>query len=572
MNRLIIQFLTMLLLFLCESLFAQKEKLSDFYLIQRQYENLPENDSSALPLVEKLIWKAKVEKNQMQLFLGYTDARYHTPDPQIKLKYADSAIHVAVAKKDDSLLSSAYLSKGVVYYFYLKKYKLALNEYLKAFEKNKKNKDPYYRNKIKYHISVVKSYIGYYKESLSELEEARSFFENEIKREMHPNLMFGNQRGYNNTLHHMAVCYRNLRNFKKSDSLVALGLANTSKNEAYKQEHSYFLKEDGIRKYRKKDYDGAIKTFQSALPTLIDINDFAWLTVTYSYLGKSKWANGKVEEAITDFEKIDSIFNRHSFVLPEVRDVYEDLIVYYSENKNSERALYYTKQLLRVDKVLEQDFLYLSSKIHREYDSDRLLQEKEREERRVSVTGWIFIIIFFTCVFVGCYYILRLRSRKKVIGRNSFFGIILGGDSFNANQDGTFRIRHYSRTEIGQDIVDDILYKLSEFEMNKEFLQGKIKLKSLAKKFDVNQNYLSNVINEHKGASFNRYISELRISYITERLKSDRKYRNYSSETLAKECGIASRTNFSALFSEINGISFTEFINKYKNELKSEII
>lgn len=572
MNLPTIQFLTIILFFLCELLFAQKEKLSDFYLIQRQYENLPENDSAALPFVEKLIKKAKIEKSQMQLFLGYTDARYHSPDPQVKLKYADSAIYVAAAKDNDSLLSSAYLSKGVVYYFYLKKYKLALDEYLKAFEKNKRNKDPYYINKIIYHMGVVKSYIGYYKESLNNFEEARSFFENEIKKDMHPNLMFGNQRGYNNTLHQMAVCYRNLHQFKKADSLIILGLANTWKNPDYKQEYSYFLKEDGINKYRKGDYDGAIKALQSSISDLIDINDFAWLTVSYSYLGKAKWKRGNVEEAIVDYEKIDSIFNKHSFVLPEVRHVYEDLISYYSENNNSERALYYTKQLIKVDKNLEQDFLYLSSKIHREYDSDRLLQEKERLERQVSVKGWILIIIFFICVFVGCYFILRVRSRKKMTGGNSFFGIILGGNSLHANQDGTFRIRHYSKTEIAQEIVEDILRKLSEFESNKEFLQGKINLKSLAQKFEVNQNYLSNVINEYKGASFNRYLSELRIHYITDKLRNDPKYRKFSSDTIAKECGIASRTNFSALFSEINGMSFSEFINKYKNDAESEII
>jgi len=119
-----IRLLAIILLFLCEILFAQQYKLSDFYLIQRQYENLAENDSAALPLVDKLIRKAKGEHNLMQLFLGYKDARYYSRDPQIKLMYADSAIYVAKLKKNDSLLSSAYLSKGVVYYFNLKKYKL----------------------------------------------------------------------------------------------------------------------------------------------------------------------------------------------------------------------------------------------------------------------------------------------------------------------------------------------------------------------------------------------------------------------------------------------------------------
>lgn len=121
-------FLLIATLLVFETLFAQKQRLSDFYLIQRKYEDLNENDSTALPLVRKLIKKAKDEKNDYQLYLGYTDARFHSPDPHKKLLYADSAIVTAIRTKNDSLLSSAYLSKGIIYYFNFKKYKLALDE------------------------------------------------------------------------------------------------------------------------------------------------------------------------------------------------------------------------------------------------------------------------------------------------------------------------------------------------------------------------------------------------------------------------------------------------------------
>ncbi|KKO89181.1 hypothetical protein AAW12_23955 [Sphingobacterium sp. Ag1] len=562
-------FLIILLLVLCEFLFAQEEKLSDFYLIQRQYENLAENDSAALPLVEKLIRKAKLEKNQQQLFLGYTDARYYSGDPEIKLKYADSAIYVAKAKKNDSLISSAYLSKGVVYYFYLRKYKLALNEYLKAFEKNKRNKDPYYRNKINYHIGVVKSYIGYYGEALNDFEEAREFFEGETQKNLHPNVMFGNQRGYLNTIHQMAVCYRKLGNFKKADSLVALGLARTWKNPDHKQEHSYFLKEEGIRKFRNRDYTGATAALLSSTQRLSEINDFAWLTVSYSYLGRCKWALGNTEDAIKYFEKIDSIFVKHSFVLPEVRHIYEDLINYYGNRGNNAKTLYYTTQLLKVDNVLEKDFVYLSAKIHKEYDADKLLQK----QRQLQQSSWIkigaYMIGFFLIIFCSFYLMLRIKSRKSVRGLNSILGIKLAGGTLNTSEEGVFRMRTYKRTGIGGNIVDDILSKLEEFESKKEFLDKTVRLKSLAKRFGVNQNYLSEIIQEHRGANFHLYLCELRIAYITEKLNTDPKYLQYSSASLAEECGISSRTNFSKVFRTINGINFTQYVDKRRSEVSA---
>ncbi|WP_449399366.1 helix-turn-helix domain-containing protein [Chryseobacterium wanjuense] len=86
----------------------------------------------------------------------------------------------------------------------------------------------------------------------------------------------------------------------------------------------------------------------------------------------------------------------------------------------------------------------------------------------------------------------------------------------------------------------------------------------------TNSNYLSQVINEYKEVNFNKYLSELRIHYITNLLFENREYLKYGIETLAKECGIASRQNFSDLFYEINGIRPTDFIRKRKQELDNK--
>lgn len=557
-------FFTIFFLFLCETLFAQQPKLSEFYLIQRQYESLSENDPAALPIVDRLIQKAKHDNNQLQLFLGYKDARYYSSDPLVKLKYADSAIYVAMAKKDDSLLSSAYMSKGIVYYFYLRKYKLALNEYLKAFDKNKNNSDPYYRNKLNYHIGVVKSYIGYYRDALGDFEEAREFFEVEIQKYQHPNLMYGNQRGYLNTIHQMAVCYRKLGEYKKADSLVALGLLKSSKNTDFHQEHSYFLKEEGIRRFRLKDYKDAVNTLSAGLAGITDAKDFAWLTVAYSYLGRSKWGQGNTLEAINDYKRVDSIFIKHKFVLPEVRDIYVDLINYYGQQNELSQALYLTNQLVKVDKILEEDFVYLSSKIHREYDTDKLLRDTEKVQRKSWMIITSYIVVCFVISFGAFYLVLRFKSRKKVAGQNKILGINLAGGSFTSSEEGAFRVRTYKKSEIPDDIVVSVLAKLKYFEDNREFLDGNVRLKTLAKRFGINHNYLSEIIHEHRGANFHLYLCELRIAYITKKLETDPEYLKYSSATLAKECGITSRTNFSKIFLQVNGMSYTQYLSKIK--------
>ena len=113
-------------------------------------------------------------------------------------------------------------------------------------------------------------------------------------------------------------------------------------------------------------------------------------------------------------------------------------------------------------------------------------------------------------------------------------------------------------------VVDDILAKLQQFEDNEVFLDKNINLYTTAMKLGVSPTYLSHVINDRLGISFKRYINELRIAYVTEKICYDRDYHKFTVATLANECGIASRTNFSNLFYAINGVRPMQFIKMRK--------
>jgi YesN/AraC family two-component response regulator len=118
------------------------------------------------------------------------------------------------------------------------------------------------------------------------------------------------------------------------------------------------------------------------------------------------------------------------------------------------------------------------------------------------------------------------------------------------------------KLDIEQKIVDDILLKLEDFEENRGFIESGLTLHKLAFRFETNYNYLSQVVNAYRGVNFTKYLSEMRIGFITDKLYKDRKYLHYKIKTLGEECGMASRTNFSNLFQEINGIRPTDFIKK----------
>ncbi|WP_062702680.1 helix-turn-helix domain-containing protein [Chryseobacterium indologenes] len=555
---------------LLSAILLSQEVYSDYYKLKREYENYPENDKRAFPYINSYINKAKREKKYAQLVQGYKDAVFYSYSEENKLKYADSTIIAAKLLEDKDAISDAYLGKGIIYYFNYKKYKPALDEYLKAYEYSLNTKNDYLRYKILYHLGVVKSYLGYYDEAAVHFKETVAFFEKKSKEKNHPNIIFNNRKGYFNSLHQMIICYRNTHHYKAADSLISIGLSKTLNTKDFRQENGYFLKERGIGEYRRKEYQKAIHTLDQSLKPLLNINDFAWATVDYFYIGKSYLGIGDSKNGISYFQKVDSVFQKHSFILPELRENYELLVKYNKEEKNTEQELYYTNQLLKVDSVISKDFTYLASRIHKEYDTKTLEGEKARLEKEASwntrvIAGLVFIVVILIIILI-----IRYKKEKEI--RVNYR--LLEKKILNKNNDDYQEIpvkpKNDNKLELDSRIIDDLLAKLKDFEEKNKFTENGLTLNKLAAKFNTNSNYLSQVVNECKGTNFNRYLSELRINYITNKLYNDKKYLNYKIETLAEKCGIASRTNFSNLFQEINGIRPTDFIKKRNQDLGKE--
>ena len=559
------KYLLLLLISFFSLLYSQKEIYSEYYKIKEKYVNREENDLQALPFLNQYIAKAKKEKNYTQLTQGYKDAVFYTSSKDQKLRYADSTVKAALLTKDRDLISDAYLGKGIIYYFNYKKYKLALDEYLKAYQYSENTQDDYLKYRVIYHLGVVKSYLGYYEEALQHFQEALAYFESQIKKSNHPNVIFNNKKGYYHSIHQMIFCYRNLGNYQKAESLIKLGLAQTY-NTDFKQERGYFLKENGIEEYRKKRYALALKSLHESLPAIEHVQDFAWASVDYFYIGKSYLGEGNNQMAIANFKKVDSIFQKHNFILPELRENYELLVNYYKKKEDIPKELYYTKQLLKADSVISKDFTYLSNKIHREYDTRGLVKEKQKLEKKASLGTYLIIGAAIVTIILCTTLVSKHRKEKAIRNRYKMLElkkIYEKNQLLNAPP-------AVSKSYLDIKMVDELLDKLKSFEEKNEYTEQGLTLNKLAQKFGTNSNYLSHIINDYKGANFNRYLSELRIAFITDKLYHDKIFLNYKIETLAEKCGIASRSNFSNLFYEINGIRPADFIKQHKIKLEND--
>ncbi len=565
------QFLFIILALSCSLVYSNDKTPNSYENYRKKYELYPENDGRAFSHINIYLNKAKKEKKYAELFQVYRDAVFFSKSNDKKLQYADSCLDAAYKSASDDRISTAYVLKGSIYYAKLKKYKPALDEYLMAYKYSKNTGDVYLKYKVAYHLGVVKNYLGYHEEALELFKDCLSYFEAGAKdQSLHVNQIFNNEKGYLNSLHQTIVCYRYLNDLKKSDSLTEIGLLKTFNNSDFLQERSYFLKSKGVLEYSNSRYSAAIDFLKQSLSLIRD--DFAWTSVDYFYIGKSYMALGKQDAAISNFKKIDSIFIKHSFILPELRENYEILINHYKRQRDPEKQLYYTTQLLKADSIIARDFAYLSLKIHREYDTNALMDEKGRLEKANTWSGILIACLGITAVALSVILLKRKKREKEKLDNYLLLEEKLRTNNYLQSQPASIstpNILEDKKNMVTYTITKDLLIKLKRFEEKKQFTQKGLTIQKLAVQFETNSNYLSHVINEQKGMNFNKYLGELRIRHITCLLFEKNIYLNYTIETLARECGIASRQNFSDLFYEINGIRPTDFIRKRKKEIEN---
>lgn len=547
----------------------------DYSSLQEKYSTYEENDPRALVYVNRYIKVAKSEKNYSELFQAYKDA-YRFSENQ-KMKYADSAIAAAKNSRDSELIGSAFLTKGSIYYFNQRKFQFALEEYLKAYEYLKDSKNDYLKYRNVYYIGVVKSYLGYYAEALKIFEECIDFFEPKTNGDIYDNQIYNNTKGYLNSLHQAIICYQMLGNDKKANELLDLALKKTPKTKDFYLEESYFKKSLGVSEFKKKKYSSAIVYFDQAITEIKKVDDFTWASYIYFYKGKSYELLGDQKLEIENYKKVDSIFNKNKFILPELRSNYEELIEFYKKDNNHKEELYYTNQLLKADSVIASDFKHLSTRIYKEYDTKMLLETKENLEKTNSYSKLLIFICLAIITALGFVVYYRVRKQKNI--QKTYEDLLVKLEEGSQIVPVSIPVKtevveptdsNDKSIKFDNSIVEKLLNDIQVFEANQGYLEQGLTLKKLSEQFKTNTSYLSQVINEYKGSNFNTYINVLRINFATQKIYQDKEWRKYSIEHIASAAGFSNRQSFSNIFLEQNGIRPADFIKKRIKELEDQ--
>ena len=522
-------------------------------------------------IIDFYITKSKKEQNIEALFYAYRYASIASAYPK-NIKYADSALQTGKISGTKKILLDAYLNRGNINMseeFYQK----ALDDVLNANRLSQESGDEYIFNKTIYYIAQNKIYLGQYEDANKELLVCLKFFKDNLQNKT--SLGKNYQVYYIYSLMSLIDSNTKLGKFTQNKARLKEAFDYLEKNKLT-QYIPYFISSEGTDAYYSKNYETTI----SKLSEAIRLYDDQWQhnTEVY-YLGLSYWYTGKHKLAVKYLEEIDKHYNKTKKLDPQFRAAYEILIKYYNSTGNTAKQLEYINKLMYLDRSYEKNYKYLYKRIVKEYDTKKLVAEKNRIETKLNNQRIIFIVIFLFFLIVFTFFGLKIQKEKQNY-KKRFEEIIAQRDqtkleeekpalnTTDYNDQQKFDYDFYNKIPgLNPIFVETILKQLETFESENKFLDSQISQKSVSENFGTNSTYFSKIINTYKGKNFALYISDLRLDYIIDHLKNDVKYINMDVKELANIAGFSSTENFSDNFRRKFDLKPSVFIKMMKDKL-----
>ncbi len=545
-------------------LFSQEDQ---YKILDNEIWNLQSDKEKALEKAKEYISLAKKEKNKSKLLNGYTHAVTNSRS-SLQLKYSDSLLDVAIQLKNNNQIGNAYNTIGEVLQNDYQ-YKLALEKTLVALDFYKAANNLHNIYTTKFNLGNIKKYFMDYEESKIWFQESTSYFRSQLALKENSSTVY-----YLYSLTALIDTNSHLGNFNENKNLLAEGNNFFSTYPDYEQFSPIIISSEGINQYFQKNFSSAIQKLNDALDLYEDSGKH--LTERF-YLGMSHWHLGDREKAMHWLKMIDEDYNETGKLYPEFRPAYDKIIEYYKGKNQKDSAYYYTEKALAIDRDLNKAMSEVRTKMHKEFDTPRLLEEQEKRSQ-------IHLILIFSVLILGGfgYWLYRKKAKSNklnILLTNPQFKNIRS-EELEALPKSVKEAEAIEKTESTDESIDDnidyeaykpinketvnqILKQLQNFEDHKEFIQPGLKLWSLAKSFNINEKYLSAIIKTKTGFSFNEYLSHLRTQHFTE-LAEKGEYANKTIEEIAKTLGFANKQMFFREFKARYRMTPGAYLDKYR--------
>ena len=525
-----------------ESLFSQS-----YDTLINLYDRNVNDTMVAKQIAYSYIDKARSDGDSIQMARGYSRLSF-VSKYQEALKFLDTTISLSKNGNHQNFPTIGYLFKSL-YLYNNEAYEESLNNAILGYQYAKRKKNVEQQITALHQINGINELWGDYQKTL----EAERLAYNLL---LENNGIGGYYEHYLSSVEGLGKCYVRL---KKPDSALYFFQKGIDRALQEKDTATYhaFVSRAGTALYIKGNYTAALDSLNKA----DQYRDFfinSYPILYNYYVGSIYHDQGKEQEALNYFQKVDSIYEKHKILSPELPLVYLRLTEYFKSQDNDEMQLKYLYKLVLVDSLIDAKRIFVKDQTEKEYTIPKLLENKNKlitglqlANRKSALKIWGALLTLLIAVLALVYYFRRQRIYKK-----RFESLM---DKTEIETEPTRSIATtqqplIQKSEISEETIKEILGYLQKFEQTKGYLSQKVSLSGTAKSFGTNSTYLSKVVNIEKQKNFSKYINDLRIVNAFEELKTNKIFRKYTIKAIAQECGFKSAESFSKAFYKKYGI------------------
>ncbi|MHA7057735.1 helix-turn-helix domain-containing protein [Aquimarina sp. M1] len=510
------------------------------------------------------------QENNINYALDYIEqARdyYNTEDYEKSLLYYNKAKQIAKKLQNDSVLSFVYAK---ISHIHLRngKNKDAFDACSKAMDINERI------GNVEKEIIANSGFVILLKR-MNRLDKALEVALRSLK--AIPKTKYYNQRNHVSILIVTSEVYIDKEQYDSVLYYTDKGLA-ISKSIGFQEGILDLYIKKGMVYYYQKQYDASLNYLLKAKDILANekIKNRTYPKIKSNYfIGSCYYEQGLYHKAIDILVGSINNFEQNDLFKPPAIRSHLLLANCYQEKKEYQKANFWHSKYAELNASYQKDKDQTVDVIHEKETSKlqakiaNFRAEKIEDKKIQRNIFWILISISVALIAIVFMYIKKQRYNKRL------FNTLLNEINLLESTKQTTTIKKESTYElsIDEDKVQNIIKGLEKLEMQEYFLKSECNLRAMAKKLKTNATYLSKIINIHKEKNFTDYINDLRIEYVLQRLKNDKKFRSYAIQSIASEVGYKSSYSLVKHFKAKTGINPSYYIKSLeKQQADSELI
>jgi AraC-like DNA-binding protein len=538
--------------------YPQENKVYADSLETYSFENLTEkynhhkntNPGDAKIYLDKMLSKAMSLEQRVQslllacrheTFYGHTDKAF---------AHVNIAISILQEKKNSTLMSEAYERKGFIFYYKEKKYGAALKFYLKALKLAKNNNNTLLMITVEHKIAALYFMIDNKEVALQKYRRLYNltYEEADIPYAVKISILKSLSNAYFKK-YSIDPSSQKLLDSSSFFGQKGLQLATAEKN---KKDIAYLTNLLGIASFTNTEYKEALSYLAKAETTAHEIGLKERLKSVYHYKGMVFLAQKVSDSAIYYFKK-NAVHLADTSKLFVFFNTYALLSESYEQQNNLKEALKYAQLAIEYTNDTHSKRAVLQYTLDTKYDLPQLKEKSKQltdELKQTSYTKNVWtvlaLILVITLIFSFVFF-----KRKERLNKQNFERTL---ENLALTETQAPISKNSITTHVSEEQTETILKALERFEQSTLFVNPNCTLSFLAQKLATNTTYLSKIINTHKKQSYTDYLLNIRISHALKRLKNEKRFRAYSIESIAKDCGFKSAKSFSRAFKKNTGI------------------